>query len=71
VKFALSRINSPIGIAEYELTNILPKQLKAEMPTIKELEQELNKEIPDIPKSGNKKKNRMKAVLDKVKKGKD
>jgi predicted nuclease of restriction endonuclease-like (RecB) superfamily len=69
VKFALKGINSPIGIAEYELTNVLPKQLKAEMPTVKELEQELDKEIPNIPKSGNKKNNRMKAVLDKAKRG--
>jgi predicted nuclease of restriction endonuclease-like (RecB) superfamily len=45
VKYALQDINSPIGISNYELTNALPKELKADMPTIEELEQEMEKEI--------------------------
>lgn len=45
VKFALTGIQSPIGVAEYELINTLPKQLKAQMPTVEELEAELEKEI--------------------------
>lgn len=42
VKYSLQGIQTPLGVAEYEL---MPKQLKAEMPTIEELEQELGKEI--------------------------
>ncbi|HQQ98559.1 MAG TPA: PDDEXK nuclease domain-containing protein [Cyclobacteriaceae bacterium] len=49
VKFALTGIQSPIGVAEYELINTLPKQLKAQMPTVEELEAELQKEL-ETPK---------------------
>jgi len=42
VKYSLQNINAPMGVAEYELTNALPKQLKGGMPTIEELEQELS-----------------------------
>lgn len=44
VKYSLQNINVPMGVAEYEFTNALPKQLKGGMPTIEELEQELEKE---------------------------
>jgi predicted nuclease of restriction endonuclease-like (RecB) superfamily len=47
VKFALTGIQSPIGVAEYELINTLPKQLKAQMPTVEELEAELDKELQE------------------------
>lgn len=45
VKYALQNISSPIGISTYELTNALPKELKTDMPTIEELEREMEKEI--------------------------
>jgi len=47
VKYALTGIQSPMGVAEYELINALPKQLKAQMPTVEELEKEL--ETPQKP----------------------
>ena len=47
VKYALMGIQSPMGVAEYELINALPKQLKAQMPTVEELEKEL--ETPQKP----------------------
>ncbi len=50
VKFALTGIESPIGVAEYELINTLPKQLKAQMPTVEELEAELEKELETFVK---------------------
>lgn len=37
VKFSLQGINTPMGVADYEFTKALPKQLKGEMPTIEEL----------------------------------
>jgi predicted nuclease of restriction endonuclease-like (RecB) superfamily len=40
-EFALRDINKPIGISEFELTNILPENLKSALPTIEELEQNL------------------------------
>ncbi len=47
VKYSLKGINTPLGVAEYKL---LPKNVKSEMPTIKELEQELNKEAKKFRK---------------------
>jgi len=40
-EFALRDINKPIGVSEFELTNILPENLKSSLPTIEELEQNL------------------------------
>lgn len=45
VEYALSGINKPVGVSEYELTKILPKELKNKLPNVKELEKELTKEI--------------------------
>lgn len=42
-EFALRSINKPIGISEFELTNILPENLKSSLPTIEEIEIELKK----------------------------
>lgn len=44
VKYALQNIHSPIGVSTYELTNALPSELKTDMPTIEELEKEIEKE---------------------------
>lgn len=40
-EFALRDINKPMGISEFQLTEVLPENLKANMPTIEELEQGL------------------------------
>ena len=48
VKYALKGIDTPLGIAEYELTSSLPKQLKSEMPSITELEEEIEKEYEEL-----------------------
>ncbi|MDF2964742.1 MAG: hypothetical protein K0Q51_130 [Rickettsiaceae bacterium] len=44
-EYALKDINKPIGISEYRLLEELPDNLKSSLPTIEELEAELNKEI--------------------------
>lgn len=43
VDYALRGVNTPIGVADYELalTKSLPEQLKGDLPTIEELEAEL------------------------------
>jgi len=41
VEYALSDIHKPMGVSEYELTHILPKELKSALPSIKEIEEEL------------------------------
>jgi predicted nuclease of restriction endonuclease-like (RecB) superfamily len=46
VEYALRNFNRPIGVAEYEtkLVETLPKELKSSLPTIKEIEAELEKD---------------------------
>jgi len=41
-EFALRDINKPMGISEFQLTEVLPENLKSNLPTIQELEQGLN-----------------------------
>jgi predicted nuclease of restriction endonuclease-like (RecB) superfamily len=41
-EFALRDLNKPIGISEFNLTEILPEELKSSLPTIEEIENELN-----------------------------
>jgi len=41
IELALKGIQSPLGVAEYELVKAIPETLKGEMPTIEELENEL------------------------------
>lgn len=40
-EYALRGIDKPIGIAEYELTQSIPEKLKGSLPTIEEIEKEL------------------------------
>ena len=41
-RYALSRINVPIGISKYELAQQLPKDVQSVLPLIEEIENELN-----------------------------
>jgi predicted nuclease of restriction endonuclease-like (RecB) superfamily len=45
-EYALSGIEKPIGVAEYELVRNLPERLSSNLPTIEALEQELA-DLPD------------------------
>lgn len=40
-EYALKDINKPIGISEYKITDNIPKNLKGKLPSIEELEKEL------------------------------
>ena len=42
-EYALRDISKPIGISEYHLTNVLPEEFKSSLPTIEDIENELNK----------------------------
>ncbi len=44
VEYSLSDIHKPMGVSQYELTSILPDELKSNLPTIEDIEAELNKE---------------------------
>jgi predicted nuclease of restriction endonuclease-like (RecB) superfamily len=63
VKYSLHNIKAPIGVSDYRLANALPKQIKTEMPTIEELEQELEKEIEELKKPVDKKFDRLKELI--------
>ena len=41
VEYSLKDINKPIGVSEYRLSNILPKEFKSSLPSIEEIEAEL------------------------------
>lgn len=45
-EYALRDVNKPIGISEYELSKTLPKEVRNVLPTIAEIEAELNAESP-------------------------
>jgi len=45
VEYALKDIHKPLGISEYELTEILPKEFKSLLPSIQEIEDELSKDM--------------------------
>jgi hypothetical protein len=41
-EYALRSIKAPIGVSEYTLSKALPKDLKTSLPTVEEIEAELN-----------------------------
>ena len=43
VEFSLRGMSQPIGVSEFNLTDVLPEELKSSLPTIEELENELEK----------------------------
>ncbi len=44
-EYALRDINKPIGISDYELTRMLPNNLKSSLPSIEDIEKELNEKL--------------------------
>jgi hypothetical protein len=48
VEYALQYSDKPIGVATYRLQNALPKSLQDNLPTIEQLEVELNAAIAEI-----------------------
>ena len=40
-------MKAPIGVSEYTLSKALPKELKAKLPTVEQLETELEKDGTD------------------------
>jgi hypothetical protein len=44
-EYALSGIDKPIGVAEYQLVRALPKPLDTSLPSIEEIEAELSRDL--------------------------
>ncbi len=55
VEYALKNMSQPLGVAEYQLTHAIPEELRGELPTIEELEVELEKEVETLSTPVNKK----------------
>jgi predicted nuclease of restriction endonuclease-like (RecB) superfamily len=55
VRYALRGIETPLGISEYQLAEALPKGFKSELPSIEELEDELDKEYDSLKSPAQKK----------------
>lgn len=47
-EYSLKDIQKPIGISEYELTRILPENLKSSLPSVEEIELELGEKLKAI-----------------------
>jgi len=45
VEYSLKNAGAPLGVAEYRLTHAVPEELKGELPTIEELEEELDRRL--------------------------
>jgi len=43
VQYSLENVNQPMGVSEYQLAKLLPDNLKSSLPSIEEIENELNK----------------------------
>jgi hypothetical protein len=41
VEYSLKDMNKPIGVSEYQITHSLPDELRSSLPTIEEIEAEL------------------------------
>ncbi|MEY3442884.1 MAG: hypothetical protein RLZZ519_1165 [Bacteroidota bacterium] len=63
VKYALKGIDTPMGISEYQLAEALPQQLKGEIPSIAELEAEMDKEYKELKRPVDQKLDRVKAMM--------
>lgn len=51
VEYALRNLNTPIGVSDWILTEKLPENIQSEMPTVAELEKELNENLRCFDKS--------------------
>ncbi len=58
VDFALTNIHQPIGVSEYKFIKMLPQQLRAKMPTAKQLQTEVQKFLKQQSKRNSSKPNK-------------
>lgn len=66
VKYALNGMNNPMGIAEYDLMKSMPAALKGQLPTIEELEQEMERTTNEFHEKQHTAKSGLEAVKDKL-----
>lgn len=55
VEYALRGMTNPLGVSDYELSKALPKKLSSDLPTVEELESEIDKEYEELKSPSEKK----------------
>lgn len=63
VKYSLQNTQAPIGISEYQLAEALPNELQSEIPSVDELEAEIDKEYEELKSPNDKRWNNIKERL--------
>ena len=64
IEYSIKDINKPLGVSEYIIKKAVPKELKSGLPTVKELEQELEKEIEVTKNPLDEKLEKLKKIID-------
>jgi predicted nuclease of restriction endonuclease-like (RecB) superfamily len=64
IEYSIKGINKPLGVSDYIIKKAVPKELKSGLPTVKELEQELEKEIEITKSPLNEKLEKLKMIID-------
>ncbi len=67
VEYALRGMQNPLGVADYELSKALPKKLKSDLPTVEELEKEMEKSYEELLTPADKKLKRIKEIIGQLK----
>jgi len=65
VEYSIKNIDAPLGVADYIIKKTVPKELKSGLPTVKELEQELEKEMEVAKSPFNEKLEKLKNIINK------
>lgn len=63
VRYALEGVKKPIAVSDYKLSKALPKELKGEMPSIAELEKELEEKTEELKRPTEKRFEKLKHKL--------
>lgn len=69
VKYSLQGIETPMGVADYKIAKALPKELKSEIPSVKELERALDSKAENIKASFEKELEKLKPLIGKYRIG--
>ncbi|MGD1008016.1 MAG: PDDEXK nuclease domain-containing protein [Ignavibacteriaceae bacterium] len=67
VEYALRNSNMPIGVAEYKILEKLPAEIRGELPTVEQLETEMERQVQKFQKPVDKKLNKLKDLLNNLK----
>lgn len=67
IKYSLQGIESPIGVSSYQFEKAIPQEVKSELPSVEELEKELEQGYEELKKPADKKIDRLKDLLQQLK----